>query len=544
MVDHAAFSPEISRRALVKGSVAAALGLGLASVMPEVLAPRVAEAAETGVFNVAIPSMPSTLLPSYSVGDDHTSEIRPLYESLFLELPSEELEYHLADSVEVSDDGLTYTVHIRDDANWSDGEPVVADDVMLAIAYLGRNSNGKSSSNVIDGVDVEFDQPDGKTLRITLPKVYNNYLHTMAGWVPMPAHVFGGDVAKVVEDGTYFITPGMATSGAYTVDQVNEDSLVYVARDDYYGGELQVKKVVMKTIGSGSTKLIALENGEIDYARVTTPEDLEKYAARGDEYTVYSMSECRLNYLQLNPNGPVVSQLPADARKALFLALSCQDIVDIAWGSDELAVPATSLLTPDQTIYSAEVKGYRQDLETARQLAESSGLAGQTLTYIYNSDRANMEQVAVVVQQQLAAIGVNLTIQGGDATTFFTQFFYGLWSGGEAFANTWDLASNGWDSMRGTTPCQAYSYFTQGATGYTTGFSDEVAALAEQANGTADAAECKELWAQIQQKALDECWEYPLTYTNYVMVARKNVKGLDCSPVVPEFARYQGITVE
>lgn len=56
----------------------------------------------------------------------------------------------------------------------------------------------------------------------------------------------------------------------------------------------------MKTIGSGSTKQIEFENGQIDYMRVTSAEDLKKYKEASDKYNLYSVSEARLNYIQLN----------------------------------------------------------------------------------------------------------------------------------------------------------------------------------------------------------------------------------------------------
>jgi len=86
----------------------------------------------------------------------------------------------------------------------------------------------------------------------------------------------------------------MATSGAYVVSEINEDSFVYTARDDYYRGTPSVKKVVIKTIGSGSTKQIEFENGGIDYMRVTSAEDLKKYKEESDKYNMYSISEARL----------------------------------------------------------------------------------------------------------------------------------------------------------------------------------------------------------------------------------------------------------
>lgn len=83
---------------------------------------------------------------------------------------------------------------------------------------------------------------------------------------------------------------------------------------------------------------------------------------------MYSISEARLNYLQLNPHGPVMSTLSQDARKAIFLALDKDAIVDFAWGSNELAEPANSLITPDQSIYNKDCKGYNFNLEEAKNL--------------------------------------------------------------------------------------------------------------------------------------------------------------------------------
>ena len=330
----------------------------------------------------------------------------------------------------------------------------------------------------------------------------------------------------------------MATSGAYTVSEINDDSIVYVARDDYYRGDPSVKKIVLRNTGSGSSRQVAFENGEISYMRVTTKEELEKYSD-SDEYNTYSITESRLNYLQVNPHGPNKDVLTDEGRKALFLALDGQEIVDAAYGSDELAAPANSLLTPDQVDYNPDCAGYTQDLDKAKELAESSGLSGKTLTYIYNADRANMEAVATVIQQQLAKIGVNLSIEGLDSTSFFQRFFAIMYNSGQE--NTWDLGTNGWDSERGTSGGQAASYLKNSEAW---GFSQTTTDMAIKANATANADESKTLWYELQDQALGEYWEYPLTYTNYVMVSQKNVTGLDASPIVPEFADWLSMKVE
>lgn len=267
--------------------------------------------------------------------------------------------------------------------------------------------------------------------------------------------------------------------------------------------------------------------------RITTREELKKYEG-DDNYNISSFSEARLNYLQINPYGPAKDKLTEDARKAIFLAINADEIIDTAYGSDELATVANSLLTPDQSLYNKDCKGYEQDLEEAKKLAKSSGIEGTTLKYVYNADRPNMEEVATVLQQQLAEIGVTLDVEGLDSNAFFQRFFAIMFQSGEE--DQWDLGTNGWDSERGSSLGQAYSYINSSSKAW--GFSDEAGQLAAKVNAAADKDEAKQLANDLQDLTLSEYWEYPLTYTNYVMVSQKNVTGLDAVPVVPEFVDY------
>ena len=87
----------------------------------EAAAPASGEEKDT--FTIAISYMPDTLAPHSGGSDDYTSMTRPLYDKLFIENTTGGLDYYLADSLEISEDGKTYKIHIRDDAKWSDGTP-------------------------------------------------------------------------------------------------------------------------------------------------------------------------------------------------------------------------------------------------------------------------------------------------------------------------------------------------------------------------------------------------------------------------------------
>lgn len=192
---------------------------------------------------------------------------------------------------------------------------------------------------------------------------YANFKNTLGDTVLLPGHAFNWDPSKV-DDSGYFWNTDMATSGPYVVSEINDDSLVYTARNDYFGGKPNVKKIVLRTLGSGSSKQVAFENGELSYMRVTTADELEKYE-KNDNYNVTSISEARLNYLQLNPGG-TLQIFQREAREAIMIALNDQEIIDAAYGSDKLATRANSVLTPDQSLYNKRYQDIHRILKSKR----------------------------------------------------------------------------------------------------------------------------------------------------------------------------------
>ena len=501
------------------------------------VAPTEAPAAERDTFTMAISYMPSSLSPISNGSDDYTTMTRPIFDKLFMENNDGGIDYYIADDLKISADGLTYTLHINDNATWSDGTPITTKDLEFTFEY----SNAKYGYNYylrVNGVEGTYNIIDDKTIELTIPEAYNYYIATLGGMPVFPSHEFES-AAALAADQSYFTSANVVTSGAYTIKEINADSVVYQAREDYHRGTPSVKYIVLKVIGDGSTKAIAFENGEIDYMRITTVEELEKYSAQSDKYNIYSISEARLNYLQVNPFGP--AQLTDEQREALFYAINGDEVILGAYGTTELAQNPNSLLVPDQSLYSENTADYVYDLAKAQQMAKDTGLAGMTLVYIYNADRANMEACAVVLQAQLAQIGVNLQIEGMDSTSFFQRFFAASSYGFNGQEVTWDLGTNGWDSMRGSTLYQAYSYLNQKDNAW--GLTPACGELTVKINTTTDAAAAKAMAEEVVKIAMDQHRIYPLTYTNYVMVAQKYVTGLDTCPIVPEFADWLAISV-
>lgn len=512
--------------------LAAPLGLSA-----DVLAEGTSSTSE-GIFVMAISYMPNSLSPNAGGSDDYTTMIRPLHDCLYFPT-NEGYIPRLAKTVDISEDAKTFTVHIDPDAVWSDGEPITSEDVLFTVAYSRIRSKGVSGYERVNDEPVEIKAIDDKTVEFALSSPYAAYFRRIGAMIPYPAHAFDNDPEKVDDMiGSYYTSPDMVTSGAYTLKEFNADSIVLAARDDYYRGKPQVHTIIMRTVGSGSTRNIAFENGEISYMRVTTADDYKKYVDNED-YKIFSLSEDRTNYMQVNPYGPKSELLSnLKARQAIMHAINLDEIIAIAYGDEALAKPAKGLVNPSLFFCDPEQENHSYDLEEAKRLAEESGLKGQTLVYIYNRDRANMEQIATVIQQQLLQIGVKLQVEGLDSSTFFPRFFAMLWDSGQE--DSWDLGTNGWDSERGMDGGQTFSYLTNKNCAW--GYSQEVFELATKAHAATTPEEGREIYKEAQAKAMDECWMYPLTNTNFVMVAQKNIDGLD-QTLVPEFTDWLAIEI-
>ena len=153
---------------------------------------------------------------------------------------------------------------------------------------------------------------------------------------------------------TEALTKGIG-SGPFKLKEINAgESIVYEKYDDYYREPASLDEVVIKVMPDESAQEAALQSGEISMMRITSQTKLEKYQS-DDEYTVYNIPEGRLNYMAYNYQSPNMKDI--NARKAIALALNNEEIVQGAYGSEDLAIPATNFCSPENLYYNDEMKG-------------------------------------------------------------------------------------------------------------------------------------------------------------------------------------------
>ena len=481
------------------------------------------EKVDGGTLIMCEPTDISSLNILYETGDEGMTMLKPVYDPLYI-VSKDGVRYYLAESHEVSEDGLTITVKLRENLKWHDGVPITTEDVLWYFEMKMNPDNNSSGGTKVNGEPVQVAAVDEYTFTVTLPSVSASYEATLGNLKLLPKHVY--EDTPVLVGAEINSTSGVG-SGPFKVKEWNKgESLVLERFDDYYRGPASLESVVFKIIPNASTEEIAFQNGELSVLRLTTQDMLEKYS-NDPNYSVYSLTEGRINYMGFNSNSPLTSD--PKVREAICLALNVDEIIAGAYGSTELAPAAKTVFCPSNLYYS-DVEGYSQDLERARELIAETGIEGETFRLVYNSSRENMENCALMIQQQLKAVGLNVEIQGYETQGFFEVFFY-------TDAGDWELGLNGY-STNGDNQGDEYMFSLEGFLSKNLCSTDEIAALWNEGDATTDPEERAAIYKEIQEQIRDAYTMFPLTSPNFVVATDKRLKGVDAIDMVPLFEDY------
>lgn len=252
---------------------------------------------------------------------------------------------------------MVYTVKLRDNLKWHDGEAITADDIVFTMNCVADTNNGASFTNVAyvgDGA-VTVEKVDDLTVTFTLPEVSASYYELLGKLILIPEHAFGGNT-DIVSAEANLTDIG---SGPYKVKEFNDgESLVLEKFTDYYGDAPQLDTVIYKVIGDSSAQEVAFQNGEINYLPLSSDAAADKYKTT-DNVSVYELPEGRVNYMAWNKYCSTWEN--KDAVKAVFLALDQNEIVKGVYGNS-MAAAANSIFSNQNLFYDSSVEGYTQNL--------------------------------------------------------------------------------------------------------------------------------------------------------------------------------------
>jgi peptide/nickel transport system substrate-binding protein len=315
----------------------------------------------------------------------------------------------LATSWGISKDGLTYTFHLRRGAEFANGMPVTASDVVYSIE---RSRAFKGGWGFLLTPVKTISAPDPHTVVVTLSQPHAPLLADLA----MYAYSIVPEKLVKAQGAAFFQHP--VGSGPFMVTSFNPDTEVDLARNPhFYGTKPKISKVRVLIVPNDNTRVLELESKKVDVIE-NPPGNLVSEIDKTPGLSVQLFPSTRVDFIQLDEHyAPFKKVL---VRQALNYAINRNAIVKLAYQGH--AVPGASFLPYRMEFYDSAIKPYPYDPAKAKQLLAQAGYPhGFNAFLITVSGDVAGQAEAVVVKSELAAVGINVNIQSYELTTAYSK---------------------------------------------------------------------------------------------------------------------------
>ncbi|RDW15581.1 oligopeptide ABC transporter substrate-binding protein [Oceanobacillus chungangensis] len=444
---------------------------------------------------------------------------------------------------EVDEAGTTFTIKIRDNVNWHDGEPVKAEDLEFAHEVIGspdytgmryyavENVVGIDEYNAgeadkISGIEVV----DEKTIKITFKEANPSLLAGGIWTAPMPKHIFKDiPVAEMAESDAVRVNP--IGYGPFKVEQITPgESVTYTANEDYWQGAPKLDGVTLKVIPP-TTVANALETGEVDIAQ---PFPTDQYPDVEQKLTnVEFLGQQELGYTYIgfklgkfdakkgeSVTDPDAKMADVNLRKAMWYAVDNNAVGEkfyngLRWQATTLIIP------PFKEYHDPSIETPTYDPEEAKRILDEAGYVdvdgdglrenpdGEELVINFASMSGGdvAEPMANYYVQAWKAVGLNVQLLGGGLVEF--NSFYDKLEGDD---DEVDVYQGAWGT--GTDVDQTGLYGRNAGynyTRYTSEKNDELLA-AGASEASLDPAYHQDIYKQWQELMVEDIPLFPTLY--------------------------------
>jgi len=303
--------------------------------------------ATASVLNRGLNADPETLDPNKFSSVQAAGVLRDIGEGLLGYSPTGELIAGAAESWDISADGLTYTFRIRQDARWSNGDPVRAEDFAFSLRRLVNPDSGAFYAQLLRDIvnagpivagamepaKLGVEANDERTLIIRLERPIPYLLSLLTYPATFPLHP-----QSVAEHGDTFARAGtMLSNGAYVLEAWQPGSLLHLVRNEYYwdNAGTSIDEVSYHVLPQAMTELNRYRAGELHVTENVPPDSFAQLREeRGDELRV--APSLGVYYYGFNLTKPPFKDNP-DLRRALSMAVDREALVENITGRGEAA---------------------------------------------------------------------------------------------------------------------------------------------------------------------------------------------------------------
>ena len=408
----------------------------------------------------------------------------------------------LAESWERPDD-KTIIFHLRKGVKFHNGDEMKASDVKFSLERALASPEVSHILAGINGVEVIDDYTVKVTTEKPMAAILNNLSHITIAILSEKATKEAGDKFGQNPIGT----------GPYKfVSWQSGDRVTLEAFPEYWQGEAPVKNVVFRNIVEETNRTIGLETGELDIVYDISGMDKNKLKD-DDRFVLIEGPQASLTYLGFN-----MKKAPYDnpkVREAISYAIDQKPIIDTVFlGAGD---PANSIIGPNVWGHY-DVEKFTQDIEKAKALLAEAGFPNGFKAKIWVNDNPVRRDIAVILQDQLKQIGIDLAIE----TVEWGAFLDGTARGDhEMFLLGWGTVTR--DPDYGI--YELVSTTTMGSAGNRSFYSNPtVDKLLEEGRTELDPEKRKAIYKEIQEIIRKDIPMYMIIYPLQNVVTQKNIK--------------------
>ena len=444
---------------------------------------------------------------------------------------SVQLNKELMDSAtQTSTDPQTIVYKIKQEAVWSDGTPVSADD----FEYLWKNLNGSIKDNDVaattgyDQIQSVEGSDNGKTVTVVFSEPFTDWKSLFYGLLPAQ---YMAKVAGGWNTGLDKAPEKIPTNGPYVVSGWEQGQSLTLARNEqYFGPKPHLDSIVFRFLPESTTQPAALQNNEVDLIYPQPQLDLVAQVKALPDVT--SELNIGLSFEHLDFNFKNEHLADAGVRKAIATGLNVGELVDrtVRQFTDEAQPLGNRIWLPGQPYYQDHFAQYgKADVAGAAKLLEDAGYTkgadgiyakgGKPLSLRISTTAGNQlrETQEQLIQAQLKQVGIDIKIVNADNRKFFGEWLP---------QGNFDIANFGWVGNPFAISSNQDIYRTGGGGNYGQYESDKVDQLFRQAVREVDEAKSAELGNQIDQQLTADMATIPLYAKPTYLAVRNSFTGI------------------
>ena len=445
--------------------------------------------------------------------------MQSVYDGLLGYAPdSTEVEGVLAESWEVSDDGLTYTFTLREGLTFADGTPLDSEAVKLS--FERRTAVDQGPAYMLADV-AGYETPDPQTFVVSMSQPNSAFLHYLASaWSPKAVNPtvldeHGDDLAQL------YLDENSAGSGPYVIEEFSRGTGYTLQRNEnYWGEEPYFSAVDIAVTPDVSSQILALERGDLDLIAHGFPLANLETVLGNEDLVVEEFPSLGTTSLYLNTHKPALAE--PETREALMRAIDIPALVQEVYG-ETAEVPANAYPTGLLDASLAPVDYTASDGSAEEAL---SGIEG-SLDIVYTPDSSGVQRrLADLMRQRLAAVGV-------EASPRQVQL-------GEVFGYREDVASAADIYVSTPAPDGAHPdtwgrivWYTEGALNFFNYSNPEVDTALDRGLREPDVEVATDAYAEAGELATEDWAVVPFAYVSDVVVARGDLTGVTHVPAYP-----------